>query len=107
MPKNGVEFARKVGIVAAAVIAVGTIASWVSGKAWTLAMAPIVTEWKLSLGEERHARQIGDSVLVERMRRSERDRLDLIDMILTPQGERSAKAAEIRSRWRTENGHSP
>jgi hypothetical protein len=105
--KNGVEFARKLGIVAAAIIAVGTIVSYISGKAWVMAMQPIVTEWRTAMTEERYSRQLADSVLSWRMKRNERDRLDLLEMLMTPQDRRAAKAAEIRLRWKAQNGHGP
>ena len=104
---NGVEFMKKLGIVAGAIIAVGTIVSWISGKAWVLAMQPIVSEWNQQLSDERHARQFNDSLLVVKLNRNDRDRFELLELLLSEPKARAAKVAQMRERWKKQNGHTP
>lgn len=61
------HFFSKTGVIAGAVIAVGTIVSWLSGKVWVLTVDPVVSEWHSSLMEERHARVLADSLLFNRI----------------------------------------
>ena len=66
--RNGTfHFFSKTGVIAGAVIAVGTIVSWVYSKALVLTIQPVVTEWTRAITEERHARVLADSTLMNRL----------------------------------------
>jgi hypothetical protein len=99
-----VEFCKKVGVVCVAAIAVGTIVGWIWGQAIAAALAPLDS----SLAAERVARVAADEKLAEglvavadRFERLYDERLDLIDIMISPAGPvRERKLAETRARWR-------
>lgn len=94
-----VDFFKRLGIVAGAIIAVATIISWISGHAWHLAINPVLD----ALANERRERVTTDSLLVRRLEGISHDRLDLIDIMLTPPGPgREKKLQAIRLQWRHE-----
>lgn len=90
---NGIEFAKKVGIVAGAVIACASIVSWT----WGLATQPLWAE----IRNEQRARVQADSMLAVTIRGMQHERLDLIDIMLAPPGPmREKKLTETRARWK-------
>jgi hypothetical protein len=94
-----VETFKGIGIIAGAVIAVATIVSWVSSHAWQTAINPVLT----AIAAEQTSRQSADSLIVLRLKSISEDRLDLVDVMLTPPGKvRDGKLLSIRARWTRE-----
>ena len=95
--KNGVEFSRKVGIVAGALLAVGTLLHIAASFAWVNATRPILS----ALAEERRARVEGDSLILGKLIEMSHDRVDLMEAMNLPAGpERTRAFARIRHEWR-------
>lgn len=94
------SFAKTVAIWAGAVIAVSSIVSGVSSYAWRQAINPVLD----AIAEERMSREATDSLIVTRLKSMSEDRLDLIDVMLTPPGRlREGKLLGIRARWSREH----
>lgn len=85
---NGVEFVKKVGIVSGAVIAAGTIVSFVYG----FATKPIMD----AIADEARSRIAADERLADRLLDLSRDRIALLSILEHPPGSR-ARAEEIRT----------
>ena len=93
---NLISFAKQVGIVAGAAIAVATLASWIVSFAWATATRPIMD----AISAEAQSRVSADNTLAAHMETISRDRVDLIElMALKPGPDRDRKLRAIRARW--------
>ena len=91
-----VEFCKRVGIVAGAIAGVLFLVNLTAGFAWTTATRPIME----AIAAEARAREMADNRMADQVVQLSRDRLDLVDVMLTPVGrERDSKLREIRNRW--------
>lgn len=92
--------------VLTALVMLGGIFSWISGVAWSLATAPMVSEFRESLRKESEARQSANRAIAERLMSLSRDRLDLVDVMMTAPGrDRDRKLSLIREKWAAEEKH--
>jgi hypothetical protein len=90
------DWAKKLAAIAAALTLSGAIVSWLSAQAWSLATRPIIED----IRAESAARKLNDERLVGQLRLMSRDRLDLVDVMMTPPGKgRDLKLSLIREKW--------
>lgn len=100
MDRLFIEFCKKVGIVAGAAAGVLLLLNMGAGFAWSVASRPLVEKiaeqsraLMAAIESEARARETADKEML-------RDRLDLIDVMMTPLGPaRERKLAETRARW--------
>jgi len=96
MTKADVDQWKRTGTIATTIISVAVIASWISAVAWGLATRPILDE----IHSESEARKRGDEAIVLQLKMIGRDRLDLIDVMMTAPGkDRDRKLSMIREKW--------
>ena len=92
MTRDAIDWWRRLGIICGAIIAAGTIISWISAQAWSLATQPIVSEI--------HALKATDERLAHELRMFGQDRIELIDALTTQNpAARDRKFEMIRARW--------
>jgi hypothetical protein len=95
--RNGIEFAKRVGIVSSAILLVSGVLTLF----WTFAVAHLITPiMDRKIAEEREARVRAQSMLAEKLSELSKDRIVLLAVIETPQGSERRKLVEsIRQQW--------
>ena len=96
MTKNGIEFAKRVGVVCGALLATGALMTGV----YTLATKPIMN----AVAEERSARIVADSALGKQLANLSHDRVMLLNLLEYPPGsrERKIEVQTLRRLWTEE-----
>ena len=93
------QFIKRVGVATGALIAVASVISWIWSTAFGIAIDPVLD----ALAAERSSRIHADEQLARQLENLSQDRLDLIDVMLTTQGQaRDKKLMTIRARWARE-----
>ena len=96
MSSNGIEFAKRVGIVCGAMLATGALVSAL----YTTATRPIME----AIADEREARIVADSMLASRLSGLSRDRIALLSVMEHPPGSRArdSELRHLRREWAAE-----
>lgn len=110
--KPFIEFMKKVGIVAGAVLAVMAISNTLGGLIFSQAMAPVTREIVKQVTEEREARVAADQKLTASLMSMSNalssDRLAILAVLEYPPGrERSRRIRLIREAWEQSGRREP
>lgn len=99
MAGNGVEFAKKVGLVAGAALAVVSLGNTLGGFAVRQIVVPAMRQ---VMAEEREARARADTELAAAITQLSSDRLVLLAILEYPVGRERAEAVRrVRVEWTT------
>ena len=106
MAENGVQFAKKVGIVAGAFLATIAMGNILSGAVVKYMMQPVVADM---VAEERRARVSADSLMTAQWAgvamKMSADRITLLEIMSTPPGsvQRERMIQKARRGWRAKS----
>ena len=102
MTRDTIDFWKRLGIISGAIAGSATIVFWLSAQAWGIATSPITA----AIAAERLARERADDRIVDHLASISRDRLDLVDVMMTAPGkDRDRKLSLIREKWAAEEKH--
>jgi len=98
IPGNGIEiqFARRVGLVAGAILTVILLANALAGILTRSIVLPAVAD---AIADEREAREKADRSQIATIARVARDQLDLLDAVGAPPERRARIMIALRRRW--------
>ena len=97
MPQNGVGFAKRVGIVAGAVLTVIMLGNSLGGIVTRTMVVPAIER---VVSEERAARVRADSLQWAALLRMSRDRIEILEVLEAPASERRTRVRALRRQWR-------